>query len=142
MANKDAATIVEKYTRGVAGAGADYAAGVQNPSRPWAAATQQGAKRWAAGIQKAISDGSFQKGVAAAGDAKWQQNAATKGAQRYQGAAAEAGQAYAAIAQRVVAAGQAARNAVASMPDETQEQRLQRAISAMRATSNAWKGGR
>ncbi len=142
MAKKTPEQIAEKYQRGVAGAGQDYAAGVANPSRPWASATAAGSKRWASSITQAIQNNSFARGVQAAGDAKWQQAAVNKGAQRYQGAAQEAGQAYSALAGRIMGAAAAAQSAVSSMPNETQEQRIARASQAMRAVSTYWKSGR
>lgn len=141
MANKTTAQIVEKYQRGVSGASNDYAAGVQNPSRPWAAATVAGQKRWANGIQRAIQNGSFAKGVQAAGDQKWQQNAVTYGTSNYAAAAAKAADAYQAVADRVMGAAKAAQNAVANMPTETFEQRIARSAAAQRAISAQWNGG-
>jgi hypothetical protein len=141
MAKKTADQIAQKYTRGVSGAGQDYAAGVQNPSRPWASSTVAGAARWQAGIQLAISNKSFQNGVSKAGDAKWQSAAINKGAQRYQSAATEAGQAYAQQAGKVMSAAAAAQAAVQSMPNETMEQRIARSAAAQRAISAAWGKG-
>lgn len=138
MAKKTPEQIAEKYQRGVAGAGQDYAAGVQNPSRSWSQATQQGAARWRAGIQQAIQNKTFERGVQAAGDGKWQQAAVNKGAQRYQAAAGEAAASYSQVAGRIMAAANAAQSAVANMPNETLEQRIARAAAAMRATSTAW----
>jgi hypothetical protein len=142
MAKKDPTQITEKYTRGVAGAGADYAAGVSNPSRPWSQATQQGAARWRAGIQQAIAEKRFERGVAQAGDAKWQQKAAGVGAQRYQAAAQDAGAAYAQVASKIMAAGANAQAAVANMPNETMEQRIARSAAAQRAISQTWATGK
>lgn len=142
MARKTPEQIAEKFQRGVAGASQDYANGVQNPSRSWAQATQAGAARWRNAIQEAIAQNKFQRGVQAAGDAKWQQNALSVGAQRYSGAAATAAAAYAQKAGQIMSAAAAAQTAVQSMPNETQEQRLARAVAAMRAISNAWKGTR
>jgi hypothetical protein len=139
MAKKDATYITQKYQQRVAGAAGDYQAGVQNPSRPWAQATQAGAARWRQGLTEAFQANKFEKGVAKAGDAKWQQNAANKGAQRYAGAAQEAAAGYGQVAARIVSAGEAARSRVAGMPNATQEQRLNRALEAMRTISNAWK---
>lgn len=139
MAKKDPSQITEKYQRGVAGAGADYASGVSNPSKPWASATQAGAARWRAGITAAIAAKSFERGVSQAGDAKWQNAAVNKGAQRYQAAAQEAGQAYGQVASKIMSAAAAAQAAVASMPDETLEQRIAKSAAAQRAISNAWK---
>ncbi len=140
MAKKTPEQIAEKYQRGVAGAGQDYAAGVQAPSRSWAQATQAGAARWRAGIQQAIQEKSFERGVSAAGDAKWQAAAAGKGAQRYQAAAGEAAAEYAKKAGQIMSAGAAAQSAVANMPNETLEQRIARSAAAQRAVSAAWKG--
>lgn len=142
MAIKTPEQITEKYQRGVAGASPDYAAGVAAPSRNWAQATAQGASRYNAGVQKAIAEGRFAKGVAAAGDAKWQQRAATVGAQRYAASANDAAQEFARIAGKVVAAGQAAARAAQAMPDTTQEQRIQRAVKAMQTISAEWARGK
>lgn len=140
MAKKSPEQIAEKYQRGVAGAGQDYSAGVQNPSRSWSQATQRSAGRWAAGVQEAIQNKKFERGVSAAGDAKWQANAVGKGAQRYQAAAQEAAQEYAKQAGKIMSAGAAAQAAVANMPNETLEQRIARSAAAQRAISAAWKG--
>lgn len=142
MAKKDAGQIAEKYGRGVAGAGADYSAGVSNPSRPWSQATQAGQARWAAGVQNAITNKSFARGVAQAGDAKWQNAAVNKGAQRYQAAAQDAQAAYSQVAGKIMTAASAAQSAVANLPNETLEQRIARSAAAQRAISNAWKGGK
>jgi hypothetical protein len=140
MARKDPTQISEKYQRGVSSAGQDYAAGVQNPSRSWSQATQQGAKRWQAGIQQAIAQGSFQKGVQAAGDQKWQAAAAGRGVANYANAATYAGQAYAQQAAKIMAAAAAAQNAVASLPNDTLQARIQRSAAAQMAIHNHWKG--
>lgn len=139
MPRKTPEQIADKYQRGVAGAGQDYLNGVQAPSRPWAAATVASAQRWQTGIQQAISDNKFQRGVQAAGDAKWQTRAADIGAQRYTQAATTAAAAYAQIAARIMAAGSAASQAAGAMPNATQDQRIQRAVAAMKATSQYWK---
>jgi len=139
MAQKSPEQIAAKYQRGVAGAAQDYAEGVQNPSRPWASATAAASGRWRTGIQEAINNNSFQRGVQKAGDAKWQERAINRGAQNYAGAAPVAAQEYAKVAGQIMAAGNAARSASQAMPGDTQEQRLQRALAAMRATSNYWK---
>lgn len=139
MATKTVDQIIEKYQRGISGAGADYAAGVSNPSRPWAQATVQGAERWRQGLQEAMQNRAFEKGVQRAGDAKWQEKAANIGAQRYAASAAEAASAYAKEAQKVMGAANAARTAAGAMPNATMEQRLQRATAAMRASSDYWK---
>lgn len=142
MSKKTPQQISDKYQRGVAGAGNDYASGVQSPSKPWAQATAAGAQRWAAGIQQAIQLKSFESGVSKAGDQKWQAGALNKGATRYTAAAADAATAYSQVADRVMGAASAAQSAVANMPNTTLEQRLARAAAAARAISAYHNGGK
>jgi len=139
MAKKTAEQIVQKYQEGVARSGNAYAAGVQNPSRPWAASTAAAEGRWRNGIQQAIQNGSFARGVQKAGDAKWAQAAAGRGAANYAAAAPHAAQAYASRAGEIMGAANAAAQAANSIPGDTMEQRLQRALAAMKATSEYWK---
>ena len=80
---KSADVIAKKYASRGGAAGADYAAGVQAPRQPWAQSTLNAANNYAAGVQQAIGQGTFQKGVSAAGDAKWARKASGVGAQRY-----------------------------------------------------------
>lgn len=80
---KSADVIAKKFASRGGAAGADYSAGVQQPRVPWAQATTAAVNNYAAGVQQAIGNGSFQKGVAAAGDEKWSRKATGVGAQRY-----------------------------------------------------------
>lgn len=80
---KSADVISKKYAARGAAAGADYAAGVQSPRQDWATATGAAAQTYAAGVQAAIGNGSFLKGVTAAGTPKWQRKASGVGAQRF-----------------------------------------------------------
>jgi len=140
MAQKTPEQIAEKFGRRVAAAGQDYAAGVQAPSRDWATATASAEPRWKQALNEAMSKGAFARGVQKAGSAKWQERSATIGAQRYTAAATEAAARYAAVAGKVMQAGSAARDAANRMPNTTQEQRLQRAVAAMKAISGFWGG--
>lgn len=72
-----------KWSEVTAQRSADYVAGVQNPRVPWAAATTAAAANQAAGVQAAITAKRYEKGVAKAGDQKWQSKASTKGASRF-----------------------------------------------------------
>ena len=72
-----------KWLRVVQGAGEDFKAGIQNPREDWATATVRGAENYAAGVQAAISNQMFQKGVQAAGSAKWLNRTLTIGAPRW-----------------------------------------------------------
>jgi hypothetical protein len=86
---KDAATVAKKWATRAGAAGADYAAGVNGTTKDWAADTAGAAPAWAAGVQTAAANGSFAKGVNAAGTAKWKAKASNVGAARYpQGVAA------------------------------------------------------
>ena len=61
----------------------DYQQGVQNPKVPWQEATIAAAANQAAGVQEAIREKRFEKGVAKAGNAAWQEGALTKGVSRF-----------------------------------------------------------
>ena len=58
---------------------ADYAAGIAAPRVSWAAATKAAEPSYEAGLQKSMAMKAFGKGVAKAGDAKWQRKASTRG---------------------------------------------------------------
>lgn len=80
---KSADVVAKKYAARGAAAGPDYAAGVNNPRQDWQTATTAAKNTWAAGVQQAVGNGSFEKGVSAAGTQKWQRKASGVGAQRY-----------------------------------------------------------
>jgi hypothetical protein len=80
---KSADVIAKKYATRGGQAGPDYLAGVNNPRQDWQAATASASNTWGAGVQQAVANGSFVKGVNAAGSAKWQRKAAGVGATRY-----------------------------------------------------------
>jgi len=75
--------VVQKWKTNAGSAGQSYTTGVQNPKNLWAATTAAASTTWAAGVNAAVTNGSFAKGVNAAGDSKWQNGAVTKGATRY-----------------------------------------------------------
>lgn len=80
---KSADMVAKKWAARAGAAGADYALGVQSTTKDWAADTAAAAPAWAAGVQSAAANGSFAKGVNAAGTAKWKAKASNVGAQRY-----------------------------------------------------------
>jgi hypothetical protein len=82
-ATKSVAQSSDKWVRRAGAAAQDYRAGVQNPRTSWQEATLDAEEAQAAGVQEAIADGRFAKGVAAAGNQKWQSKAASKGADRF-----------------------------------------------------------
>lgn len=75
--------IAAKFVKRASAAGGDYKDGVMNPRRPQVASAIAAQDAWAQGVQDAITNKRFAKGLTAAGDAKWQNNAAGVGSQRY-----------------------------------------------------------
>lgn len=61
----------------------DYRAGVQAPKVRWSEATINAATAWQQGVNAAIANGTWQRGVQQAGDAKWQQGCLNVGATRW-----------------------------------------------------------
>lgn len=136
---KSVQQVVQKYQSRVAGAGSEYAAGVNNPKRDWLTAYANAQNRMAAGLQAAIAAGKpLKKAQASGGTQNWQTKAAQKGARNYASSATDAANGYSQVADKILAAGDAARAAASAMPDTTIEQRLQRALAAMKATSQYW----
>lgn len=89
MQVKSADAVATKWAARAGAAGGDYTTGVQNTQKDWAADTAAAAGAWGAGVQAAVGNGSFAKGVNAAGTAKWKAKATSVGAARYpQGVAA------------------------------------------------------
>lgn len=68
----------------------DYAEGIANPRRSWSTSTQAAEGSYEAGVQRAVQRHAFKKGVAAAGDEKWQRKAGTKGVRNWGPGVAEA----------------------------------------------------
>lgn len=94
MQVKSADAVAKKWAARAGAAGGDYTTGVQTTTKDWAADTAAQAGAWAQGVQAAAANGSFAKGVNAAGTQKWRTMASTKGAQRYTGGVTAALPAY------------------------------------------------
>ena len=92
---KDTATIARKFASRAQAAGGEYKAGVDTTTADWAAATTAAGDSYEAGVTQAIGRKAFQKGVSAAGTAKWKEKASNIGASRYGQGVAGAEQAYA-----------------------------------------------
>jgi len=75
--------IADKWARVTPTRTADYEAGVKSPRRDWARATLNAVAAFKAGVQEAISKGTWEKGVARAGNAAWQSGAIEKGVARW-----------------------------------------------------------
>jgi hypothetical protein len=80
---KPGAQVAAKWSRVAAQRTEDYQMGVAAPRTPWAAASRAAEDRYKQGVADAASRGAFGKGVAAAGDARWQSKATAKGPTRY-----------------------------------------------------------
>lgn len=91
---KDTATIARKFAARAQAAAPEYKVGV-DATTDWAGPTQAAADNYAQGVQASIARGGFQKGVAAAGTAKWKDKASNVGSTRYPQGVAGAEQAYA-----------------------------------------------
>jgi hypothetical protein len=73
----------EKFRTRAANASEDYKRGVQGAGGRWLEGAAGSASSWSSGTQEAISQGRFEKGVRAAGAAKYQERATTLGPERF-----------------------------------------------------------
>lgn len=77
------ANVAQKWARRVQGATQDYSDGITRASGKWQPAATAGQANYVAGVQAAAGAGRYAKGVARAGDAKWQRKSRELGSQRY-----------------------------------------------------------
>lgn len=82
-ATKSGAATAEKWSRVTPMRSEDYKTGVMNPRAPWAASATAAAQRYQEGVNAGIQRQGYQKGIAGAGDQKWQRKSAEKGPQRF-----------------------------------------------------------
>jgi hypothetical protein len=80
---KDTATVAAKFKRNANAATNDYATGVASAGADWESGARAGESNYEQGVQDAISRKAFGKGVSAAGQTKYVENATKLGAQRY-----------------------------------------------------------
>jgi len=92
---KDTATIARKFASRAQAAAPEYKVGV-DATTDWAGPTQAAGANYEQGVTAAIGRSAFQKGVAAAGTAKWKDKASTMGSVRYSQGVAVAEAAYSA----------------------------------------------
>jgi hypothetical protein len=83
MRIKDTATLAKKFVTRAGAAAGDYKTGVEASGQDWATNTAAAGDNYAAGVTQAIGDKRFERGVQAAGPAKFVQRASTLGAQRF-----------------------------------------------------------
>ena len=73
----------DKWVRRASVASVDYKKGVENPKKSWSAASVAAEGNYKQGVVAAANAGRFAKGVKAAGDSKWKENAVSKGPGRF-----------------------------------------------------------
>jgi len=87
---------------------------------------------------RALQEGRHLRGAQAKAD-RWRNRVVSVGAQRFTQAAQVAAEEYSKVAADILAAGESARNAANALPDTSLEERLQRAMAAMRAIHDYWR---
>jgi hypothetical protein len=75
--------IAEKWGRVTPTRTQDYIDGVDAPRRDWEASTVAASDSWQQGTQRAATEGRFQRGVRARGNAGWQARTRQKGPNRF-----------------------------------------------------------
>jgi hypothetical protein len=80
---KSPGTAGGRWLRRAQSAGGEYKAGVEGTQKSWATNAQGASASYIQGVQDAQGRGAFAKGVQAAGDQKWRQNASAKGPGRF-----------------------------------------------------------
>jgi hypothetical protein len=73
----------EKWQRRASSAGDEYKRGVESTSADWERATTAAKDAYKQGVNDAAARGAFEKGVAAAGNARWKDMASKKGPARF-----------------------------------------------------------
>ena len=137
---KDQQSVLEKFRRGMSGASENYRVGIASPKRPWkeAAQSEEAEARYAAGVQRAAANKSRQKAVSKVSESDWRDAAINVGAANLAASASKAADNYAKVVGTVLAAGEAASNAAASMPGTTISERLERSRAAAVAVHRTW----
>jgi hypothetical protein len=129
--------VMQKYSRGMAAAGQSYRDGVQNPGRSWSQSYLSAVPRMVEGLRRSIEENRPQNAVRQLGDTGWQQQTLAK-ADRYTASATRATEAYGAVVQKVISAGERARQAALAIDGTTLEGRLQRMPAAVMAIMREW----
>jgi len=137
---KSAERVLRKFREGIAAAGPEYEAGVSAPKRSWSGAYRAASDRMKAELLSALNEGRHIAGVESVGDAGWAAAAKTKGAARFTAAADLAAKEFGKKVGDVLAAGDSATKAAESLPQTTYEQRKARAMAAIDAIHDYWKG--
>lgn len=73
----------QKWARRAGSASDEYKRGVESTQADWEKATTGAREAWKQGINDAAARGAFEKGVTAAGNARWRKMAGEKGPSRF-----------------------------------------------------------
>lgn len=80
---KDTGSLAKKFVQRAGAAAKEYSDGVAQAGPDWEKGARDGAENYRIAVTQAASEGRFEKGVAAAGAAKFTARATTLGAQRF-----------------------------------------------------------
>ena len=83
IAMKSAKDVAAKWSRVTQQRSSDFSDGVKAPRRSWAGGAKSAAESYKSGVTTAANEGRFEKGVEAAGDAKWQKKTVSVGVSRW-----------------------------------------------------------
>lgn len=81
---RDTATLAKKFVQRAGAASNEYTEGVKAAGQDWETGARNGADNYRIAVTQAANEGRFEKGIAAAGAAKFVAKASTLGPQRFQ----------------------------------------------------------
>jgi len=134
-----AAEAAEKWQRRASQASGDYASGINRVTEAPGAKAARKKDKWRAGLERAAQEGTWEKRVAAVSLDDWKEAAITKGAQRFSGGVQAAQGKMERFLGDFLPAQESVTRRIMEMPDNTPEERMQRALEQMRGT-HALKG--
>lgn len=129
---------LQRYERGIQGGQTAYEEGIRNPKRDWAGELTAAKNRMQTGFNTAMTDGTFDRGVANTGTQGWQQKAEAKAA-NYSQSAQRAVDAYRQQAGEMLAVVETAQARVDAMPRDTHQQRMSRMVANATIIKEEWQ---
>jgi len=131
MTTRSVEDAAERRARRIATSATEYEEGVKNPRADWLTRVKETSAKRDAELKRAIEDGRITKGAEAVGTAKQIQKTLEKGVPNWQSQATstEANEAYVEGMKPVIECVEEAKKAVASMPETTRAQRIQKSAA-------------
>lgn len=123
-----AAQATDKWQRRMATAGEDYADGVRAVTDSPTQAAAAAKSKYVAGVESAARTGRYERGLEAVSLEEWKSKAIEKGAARLASGAQAAVPKVRSRMEQILANGREVQQIVEAMPDDTPEQRMQRAL--------------